>query len=216
MCTKPQTIAGAQGECPQAEVCCRHAGRIPIRVFPDSCCGSAHPPLLARPVRASRYTLPRACSPGSFIFLARPILVEGQVSLCIVVGFYAQCLNFSSPPGVGRNRRNPLLLSSVMQGCVFMKRKRLAVGVRSVNMRNFPGSCDSQRQPRSTRCQRGWQPRSTYGHTRGARRQPRSNHGYTRGAHRRSRSTHRHIRGATQHSQTHTRCAQAATQCSPT
>ena len=29
-----------------------------------------------------------------FIALVRPILVEGQVSLCIVISFYAQCLNF--------------------------------------------------------------------------------------------------------------------------
>jgi hypothetical protein len=28
------------------------------------------------------------------ISLARPILVEGQISLCIVVSFYAKCLNF--------------------------------------------------------------------------------------------------------------------------
>jgi hypothetical protein len=118
----PSVYLGLRGFV-ESPACCRHAGRIPIQIFPDSCCGSAHPPLLARPVRASRYTLPRACSPGRFIFLARPIHVEGQVSLCIVVGFYAQCLNFSSHPGgATQSEKSTSAFASHARLCVYEKK----------------------------------------------------------------------------------------------
>ena len=40
---------------------------------------------------------------------ARPVLIEGQVSLCILVGFYAQCLNFSI--GVEHVDQNPQVMA---------------------------------------------------------------------------------------------------------